>query len=233
MSGPLELSQVPIDELRPDPANPRQIDPATLDALTRSVRQFGLVDPLIARRENGQLIGGHQRWLAARRAGLDTLPVIYLDLPESEARLLALALNQISGTWDADSLARLFQELQTQELDLSLSGFGEDEIDRLLATLTTRERRDRPESFDLADAVARRAQRTPRVQQGDTWQLGPHRLRCGDATTVGDVEGLIGSAKAAMAFTDPPYNVAYGDHGGQHRDTGRRRIANDALPAEE
>jgi ParB/RepB/Spo0J family partition protein len=92
------VEQVAIDSLRPDPANPRRIGEAELDSLTRSLRQFGFVQPVLARRQDGTVIGGHQRLVAARRLGLTTIPVIWLDLTIEQARLLGLALNRISGT---------------------------------------------------------------------------------------------------------------------------------------
>ncbi|HZA25634.1 MAG TPA: ParB N-terminal domain-containing protein, partial [Dehalococcoidia bacterium] len=76
----LEITYLPIGELRQDPANPRRISDDELDSLTRSIRQFGLVDPIIARREDKTVIGGHQRLVAARRLGLKTVPVVFLDL---------------------------------------------------------------------------------------------------------------------------------------------------------
>src|ERR1035437_3313119 len=126
---PVGIEQIPIDELRPDPSNPRRIGDQELDALERSLRQFGFVQPVLARRADRTVIGGHQRLVAARRLGLATVPVTFLDLSIEQARLLNLALNKISGSWDHQLLARLLADLQSSpEVDLSLSGFGEDEI---------------------------------------------------------------------------------------------------------
>ncbi len=223
------VEQVAIDRLRPDPANPRRITDEELNALERSLREFGFVQPIVARREDGVVIGGHQRLVAARRLGLASVPVIWVDSSPEQARLLGLALNRISGTWDEALLARLLGELQAgHDVDLTLSGFGEDEVAGLLRSLETRERRERVESFDLETALEE-AGRTPRTQPGDLWALGPHRLLCGDATKGTDVERALGGRKAAMAFTDPPYNVALGDHGGHQPGSRRRRIRNDAL----
>jgi len=225
----LTVEEVPIDLLRPDPANPRRIGDEELDALERSLRQFGFVQPVLARREDRTVIGGHQRLIAARRLGLATVPVTYLDLSIEQARLLNLALNKISGSWDEQLLAHLLADLQARpDIDLSLSGFGEDEIASLLRTIDAREKRERPEDFDV-DSALEDASRTPRSKSGDLWALGEHRLLCGDATKAEDVERLLGGAKAAMAFTDPPYNVSLGDHGGQQRGARRRRIANDSM----
>jgi ParB/RepB/Spo0J family partition protein len=86
--------KVPIDDLRPDPANPRRISEDELDALERSLRQFGLVQPVLARREDRTVIGGHQRLVAAHRLGLTSVPVTWLDVTVEQARLLGLALNK-------------------------------------------------------------------------------------------------------------------------------------------
>src|SRR5712691_9563757 len=117
----LGVEDVPIDELRPDPANPRRISDDELEALARSLRSFGFVQPVLAGREDRSVIGGHQRLVAARRLGYETVPVTWLDINAVHARLLGLALNRISGTWDEQLLARLLGELgQTPGTDLSL-----------------------------------------------------------------------------------------------------------------
>ncbi len=220
---------VPIDELRPEPANPRRIGEDELEALTRSLRSFGFVQPVLARTSDRTVIGGHQRLVAARRLGLTTVPVIWRDISVEEARVLGLALNKISGSWDEQLLARLLAELtSTSDADLSLSGFDEDEVAKFLKGLDRRARREQPERFDLETALDE-ATREPRTKSGEIWRLGDHRLLCGDATSAADVARLLGDRRPTMAFTDPPYNVALGDHGGQPRASRRRRIANDAL----
>jgi DNA modification methylase len=204
----LTVEEVALDSLRPDPANPRRISEDELDALERSLRQFGFVQPVLARREDRTVIGGHQRLVAARRLGLTSVPVTWLDVSVEQARLLGLALNKISGSWDEQLLARLLADLQaTPDLDLSLSGFGEDEIGDLLRSLETREKRERSEAFDLDDALAE-ARRAPRTKPGDLWQLGDHRLLCGDATSADDVARLLDGATPTLLVTDPPYGVS-------------------------
>ncbi|MGA2513927.1 MAG: ParB N-terminal domain-containing protein [Candidatus Limnocylindrales bacterium] len=152
---PFTVEQVAIDQLRPDPANPRKISDEELDSLERSLREWGFVQPVLARREDRTVIGGHQRLVAARRLGLSTVPVSYLDISVEQAHLLNLALNRIGGSFDEQLLARLLADLQTMpDLDLSLSGFGEDEIAGLLRSLEVREKRERVESFDLDEALA-------------------------------------------------------------------------------
>lgn len=204
----LIVEEVALERLRPDPANPRRISADELDALERSLRQFGFVSPVLARREDRTVIGGHQRLVAARRLGLTTVPVIWLDVSVEQARLLGLALNKISGSWDDALLARLLADLQaTPDLDLSLSGFGEDEITDLLRSLEVRERRERPEAFDLDEALEE-ARRAPRTKPGDLWALGDHRLLCGDATNADDVARLLAGAAPTLLTTDPPYGVS-------------------------
>lgn len=232
-ASPIAVAHVPIDLLRPDPANPRRIGEAELEALTRSLRQFGFVQPVLARRDDGVVIGGHQRLIAARRLGLTSVPVTWLDVSVEQARLLGLALNKISGSWDeqllARLLARLLAELQADPgVDLTLSGFDEDEVRDLLRSLEAREKRERAEQFDL-EAALDEATRTPRSKPGELWLLGDHRLLCGDATATTDIERVLGGRRADVCFTDPPYNVDLGRHGGHQRGAKRRAIANDAM----
>src|SRR5450759_1107941 len=204
----LSVEEVPIDLLRPDPANPRWIGQEELDSLERSIRRFGFVQPVLARREDQTVIGGHQRLVAARRLGLATVPVTYLDLSIEQARLLNLALNKISGSWDDALLARLLADLQTTpDLDLTLSGFGEDEIRDLFRSLEVREKREQVESFDLDEALAE-ATRAPRSKPGDLWVLGDHRLACGDSTDPEAVARLLDGAEPKLLATDPPYGVS-------------------------
>ncbi|HLF78549.1 MAG TPA: DNA methyltransferase [Dehalococcoidia bacterium] len=229
----LLVEQVPIEELRPDPANPRRISSEQLESLTRSLQTYGFVQPVLARREDKMVIGGHQRLLAARRLGYKEVPVTYLDITLEQARVLNLGLNKISGDWDNELLARLLKDLQPfEDLDLSLTGFGEDELKKLLKSLDLRDKRDRPESFDL-DAALEAARAAPRAQHGEIWTLGDHRVLVGDSCDAAAVGKLLDGNKAQVAFTDPPYNVGLGDHGGQQPGQRRRRIHNDALPPEQ
>jgi DNA modification methylase len=229
----LKIEHVSIDALRPDPANPRRIGERELESLTRSLKEFGFVQPVLVRRSDNTVVGGHQRLIAARRLGWKTVPVIFLDLGVEQARLLNLALNKISGQWDQELLARMLADLKPiEDIDLSLSGFSEDELDKLLKSLDARDKRSRVETFDFA-AAWEEAQRAPGVQLGDIWRLGDHRVMCGDATDSGAVSRLLGAQRANMAFTDPPYNVDLGRHGGASRTGRRRTIANDALPPEQ
>ena len=215
----LEITNLPIRDLRPDPANPRRISDEELESLTRSIREFGLIDPIIARREDKVVIGGHQRLLAARKIGLKQVPVVLVDLPEEQAHLLNLALNKISGTWDQELLARLLGELKDlPDVDITLTGFSEDELQKHLKSLESREKRERLETFDLDEAME--AARTtppppppPVARTGDLWLLGDHRLLCGDSIDSGDVGRLMNGEKASSDGDGPA--ISCGLHGRQ------------------
>ncbi len=230
----IAIIQVPIGDLRHDPANPRRISDAELEALTRSIKEFGMVDPIIARREDSTVIGGHQRLVAARRLGLTTVPVVFVDVTAEQAHLLNLALNRITGSWDQELLARLLADLDsTPNIDLSLTGFGDDEIAKLLKNLDAREKRDREETFDL-DAAWQAAKADTRVQRGDEWRLGDHRVMCGDSTQEADVARVMAGETARLLVTDPPYGVAYEVDGKNPKFKKRRSaIANDDLGADQ
>ena len=154
------------------------------------------------------VVGGHQRLVAARRIGLKTVPVIFVDLSAEQSHLLNLALNKISGDWDDQLLARMLADLQASAVDLEVSGFGADEINRLLKGMEAEEKRYAPEHFDLEAALAE-AEAKPITQPGDLWLLGDHRLLCGDSTNAEDVARLMDGKQAALLATDQPYLVDY------------------------
>jgi hypothetical protein len=198
---------VPIGQLHPDPSNANRMSDEELDALENGMRRFGFVQPIVARRD-GTVVGGHQRLIVARRLGYQEVPVIWVDLSLEQARVPGLALNKIAGSWDEALLARLLAELQiVPDLDLGLSGFKEDEVAALLRSLEVREKRDRLEAFELDD-VLEDARRSLRTKTGDLWQLGDHRLLCGDATDPAAVERLLAGATPRLLVTDPPYGVS-------------------------
>ena len=154
----LTVEYLPIGDLKHDPFNPRRISDEELETLTRSIQQFGLVDPIIVRRADLTVIGGHQRLVAARRLGYDAVPVVLVDLSQEQARLLNLALNKIAGTWDQELLARLLKDLSVMpEVDLSLSGFSEDELQKLLKSLEARDKRDKIEDFKPGGCPSRKS----------------------------------------------------------------------------
>jgi DNA modification methylase len=226
----LQIVQVPVTQLRPWPGNPRHMPRAEMASLQRSVSQWGVVQPLVVRRADGVVIGGHQRLEAAKALGHQTVPVIYVDLSEAEAKLLNLALNRISGEWDLPKLGELLAGLQhVPDLDETLSGFSGGEIDEILAELERQQAPDpREPSFpEASEAMQAWLEQAPtRVGAGETWALGRHRLYCGDSLADGALARLCGGTPVDLVLTDPPYGIDY--QSSQPRQGSRKRkIAND------
>jgi len=191
----MKINNVSISELKPSSYNPREISRHDLEALKKSISEFGLVDPIVVNKDN-TIIGGHQRVIAAKSLGMEIVPVVYVDLSEEKAKILNLALNRISGDWNKDKLKELLSELNNLSLDLTLTGFTSEEVSTLL-DFTKEDDYKAPEDIPT------------KTKSGEVWQLGNHRLLCGDATKKEDVKKLMGGEKAQIVFTDPPYNVNY------------------------
>ena len=228
----VRIEHVPIDSLRPWDANPRHMPPGEMESLQRSVAQWGLVQPLVVRRADNSIIGGHQRLEAARALGLKTVPVVFVDISAEEATALNLALNRISGEWDMEKLGELLEELQRLPgIDETLTGFSTDEIDDILAELERQKAPDpREGSFPLAaEALQEWMDHAPtRVSKGELWLLGRHRLLCGDSLANGMLDRLCETNRVDLVLTDPPYGVGYQSTLAKR---GRRKkaIANDAV----
>jgi len=143
---------VPLSRVHPWRDNPRWKDKKKRDKAVRliakSIRRFGFGEPMLARLENGEIIAGHTRWMAARRLGLEIVPVRFMDLPEHEAHALALADNKIAefGQWDEDKLEHVIRQLEENDVDLEEgTGFDEDEIEEMLGSME--------EDLDFDDGV--------------------------------------------------------------------------------
>src|SRR4030095_14816175 len=119
------------------PYNPRKISDHDLEALRRSMKFFGVVEPVVVNRRTGRIVGGHQRVKAAEAQGIAELPVVHVDLDEAQEKQLTLALNRISGEFDLDKLADVLKDLQAVGADLDLTGFTPGEIDDLIRGLET------------------------------------------------------------------------------------------------
>ncbi len=227
----LRICQVPVASLRPFPGNPRIMSSQELEKLKRSISEFGFVELVAARKADNTIVGGHWREEAAKALHLKTVPVVYVDVSEAEARALCVALSKIGGEWDLPQLGHLLEELKgLPDLGETLSGFDEKEMESLLADLE-RQQMSGPyeESFDLAaEALQQHRESAPtRVKPGDTWQLGRHRLYCGDSLVLGALEQLLDGGKVDLVLTDPPYGIGYQSTLAK-RGRRKRAIANDA-----
>jgi DNA modification methylase len=184
-----------------------------------SIREFGWTNPILVR-PNGVVIAGHARLLAARKLGLAEVPVIELSgLNEAQCRALAIADNQLALTavWDEELLRAELAALHEQDFDLQVLGFDEQELARLVAELDTNEGLTDPDAVPAIPQAAVTA-------SGDLWVMGDHRLLCGDALSRPAVEAVLNGGRAAMVFTDPPYNVSY-----EGKTARRLKIDNDSL----
>jgi DNA modification methylase len=193
--------------------------------IAASIREFGWTNPVLVDGASG-IIAGHGRVLAARKLGLARVPVIELaHMSEAQKRAYVLADNQLAlnAGWDEALLRLELADLSELGFDLGLIGFGAGELERLLAG----EGRAGLTEDDEAPALPEQAITRP----GDLWVLGEHRLLCGDATVLTDVQRVLGRQRAAMTFTDPPYNVDYGSSAKDKLRGNKRKILNDDLGA--
>lgn len=132
------LRKMKIDELIPSDYNPRKdLQPGDpeYERLERSIREFGYVEPIVWNRRTGRVVGGHQRLKILKDQGIEEIEVSVVDLDDVREKALNLALNKIEGEWDIPKLKDLLQELSETDLDMDLTGFGQEEIDHLLADL--------------------------------------------------------------------------------------------------
>jgi len=185
--------------------NPREIEPHQLEALKRSIDRWGFVEPVIVNKRTGLIVGGHQRTKAAIELAVEEVPVTYVDLDDDAEKALNIALNKIAGDWDEQKLSDLLADLEKGGQDLEDLGFESGEIDELLKDLEGESAQLEGDLDEIPEAPAE-----PITQPGDLWQLGEHRLLCGDSTKAEDVARLMGGAKVDLCFTSPPY--------GQQRD---------------
>jgi len=211
MSHAENLELLPLDRLRPAKRNPRTHSPRQVELLAKSIQAHGFVSPIIID-EADNVLAGHGRLLAARSLKLETAPCRRLvgRSPE-ELRAFALADNAIAAKagWDKELLALELEELSLIELDLELTGFEQFEVDTILFD----GRAASPSTSDVADEQPPPpAQADAVTRPGDGWQLGRHRLVCGDAKDADLVRRLMGDDQADAIFTDPPYNVPITGH---------------------
>jgi len=202
----VEIKWVKPSELKNAEYNPRYISDNEFRKLKQSMLEFGFAEPIVVNSYPGRenvIIGGHQRVKAAIELGLENIPIAIVNLEPGKEKLLNLALNRIQGDWKEDKLIEVLKNLDEHNENLNLSGFDEREIDRLLAGFN-KDGKDE----EIPDTSA-----TPTIAKlGDIWQLGKHKILCGDNTDPENYKKLIGSDIIDLVITDPPYNLGYTYH---------------------
>ncbi|HEM6243411.1 TPA: ParB N-terminal domain-containing protein [Streptococcus suis] len=193
----MDIVQKQLDEIRPYASNPRNNE-AAVDPVAESIQQFGFKVPIVVDKD-GEIINGHTRYKAAKKLGLQTVPVIVADdLTQEQIKAFRLADNKTAeiADWDFELLMDELSEISN--LDMTLFGFEEPEF-----ALD-----DIEEDEDL-ELYNEQQEETGGVEPGQIWKLGNHRLMCGDSTDPQDMAKLIEDAVIDLYVTDPPYNVAY------------------------
>jgi DNA modification methylase len=215
---------VPVEAIVPYARNARTHSDAQVAQIAASITEFGWTNPILTDGDKG-LIAGHGRLLAARKLGLKQVPVIELaHLTPEQKKAYILADNRLAENagWDQELLKLEMAELNAADFDLDLMGFTDKEIEALLNG-------DESGGGLTEDDAIPETPVDPVSRPGDLWILGNHRLLCGDSTVLADVERLMGGQLADMAFTDPPYNVDYGNSAKDKMRGKDRRIMNDDL----
>lgn len=209
MNKTAELRTIPISELRPAEYNPRvELQPGDKDYedIKRSIQRFGFADPLVVNADM-TIIGGHQRLNVAKDLGYTEVPCAVVDLSKAEERALNVALNKMGGRFDNTKLAHLLKDLSLGGFDTTLTGYTIKEKDELINGLTLNVEAVEDDAEEVIDSVESITE--PYVRKGQVWQLGRHRLMCGDSTSLADMEKLMEGQQADLIITDPPYNVQY------------------------
>jgi site-specific DNA-methyltransferase (adenine-specific) len=199
----MQVKQVKVESLIPYARNSRTHSDAQVAQIAASIKEFGWTNPILVDGTNG-IIAGHGRLLAARKLGYTEVPVIELEnMTESQKRAYVIADNQLAmnAGWDTSMLTLELGDLKEAGFSLDILGFDPKELDTLLE----------PEQVDgLTDEDAvPDIPEEPVTKLGDIYQLGNHRLMCGDSTSISDMEKLCDGQPVDMWLTDPPYNVAY------------------------
>lgn len=209
----IKIEQVSPDVLSPASYNPRKLSEPARAALRRGVEAFGLVDPIIARRSDNLVIGGHQRLTVAKEMGLATVPVVYLDdIDDQRAAALNVLLNNPSaqGEWDFGLLSGLLSDLDAHGFDATLTGFDDEELESLLSWAPDPGEPHEEGDVDLTPPAE------PISKLGEVYELGRHRLMCGDSTDTEAIARLFGTRSPSVIWSDPPYGKGgYAGRGGK------------------
>lgn len=207
----LEIIYRAVDDLRPRASNPRTHTKKQLEQIAASIRRFDFTNPVLIDEDDG-IIAGHGRIEAAKLVGMSEVPTVRLaDMSDADIRAYVIADNRLAENagWDRELLGLELQYLSELEIDfdVTITGFDPPEIDVLIGELSLD-----GDAEDPADVMPEPVAGPAVTRPGDIWRIGPHRLICGDATRAETYAALLGAQKAAMVFTDPPYNVPIGGH---------------------
>lgn len=200
-----KIEMLPVSFLVPYAKNARTHSPDQVEQIAASMREFGFTNPVLIDGEGG-IVAGHGRVLAARSIGVVSVPCLRVDwLTEAQKKAYILADNRLAmnAGWDNEILSAELRDLQADGFHLDLLGFSNEELDTLLGTSDDLTGQD-PEDCPPVESV-------PVSVPGDIWLLGSHRLICGDCTEPALMSALMQGELADVCWTDPPYNVAYGD----------------------
>lgn len=190
-----------IDDLIPYVNNSRTHTPEQINQVCSSIKEFGFTNPVLIDEENG-VIAGHCRIQAAKKLNIKDVPCIILDgLTKAQKKAYVIADNQLAlnASWDIDLLKIEFDNLKELDFDTDLLGFDDDFLNDLLSDGEVEGLTDEDEVPEIPEASI--------SVLGDIWQLGNHRLMCGDSMSIDAVEKLMDGEKADMVFTDPPYGM--------------------------
>ena len=199
-----QMTLVSIDKLIPYINNARTHSAEQINKLRSSLREFGFINPVIIDGDYN-IIAGHGRVAAAKAENLTDVPCVLVDhLTEAQKKAYIIADNRMAldAGWDEELLRVEIEALQAESFDISLTGFGDDEIADLFGK---DEDEVEDDDYDLTAALEKAAF----VEKGDVWIVGRHRLMCGDATNEDDVATLMGGKRANLIVTDPPYGVSF------------------------
>ncbi len=205
----LSVEQVAIDQIRSYAKNAKNHPEKQVQQIAASIREFGFNNPILID-EDGEIIAGHGRLAAAQVIGMDTVPAIRLShLTAAQKRAYRLSDNKIcmNGGWNEDLLRMEISELETicDDFDISITGFDDIEIDVLMNP-------DEKHADPKANAIPFISEDEIVTNVGDIWQIGEHRIICGNSLESDTLEKLMGDKRADMILQDPPYNVKISGH---------------------
>ena len=188
-----------INEISSAKYNPRKITDEAMGRLTKSLAEFGNIQPITWNVRTGNVVGGHQRLKVYKAMGKTEVDVWAVDLDEQKEKAANIALNKLSGEFDMPMLKDILEEIDTGDLDMEITGFGMDEIALMMEDAHPEVTEDEVPEVPV-DAI---------TKPGDLWILGEHRVLCGDSTKEDDSERLMNGASIEAIVTDPPYGMNF------------------------